>query len=334
MGRVPRSRCVLLALAIPLLAGCGGNQNVLSPHSPAEHSISDLFWIMMIGSWIALGVVAFFLMLGWFRRNRSGLPGGGGEQAGDALVIVLGMAVPILVLSALFWYSDVHVIGATSAPAANSTSMTVDVVGHQWFWEIRYPGTKAVTANELHIPARTRVEVVAKTADVVHSFWVPDLNRKIDMIPGHPNRLLLYAARPGVYRGRCSEFCGLQHANMQLLVVAQPKDSFRRWLTHMASPAASPGGGSVRRGEEIFTKQACAGCHTIRGTDANGTVGPDLTHLQTRQSIAAGTLPNDEGDLRDWVRDPQHFKPGNKMPSLPLSGSQLDALTAYLESLR
>jgi cytochrome c oxidase subunit 2 len=327
-------RAVLLAGTLPLLAGCGGNEDVLKPASPAEHSISNLFWIMMAGAWVGLGVVAFFLLLGWFRRHRSGLPGGGGDQAGAKLVVVLGMAVPIVVLSALFWYSDVHVIGATSAPAARSTSLTVDVIGHEWFWEVRYPGTKAVTANELHIPARTRVNVVATTADVVHSFWVPRLNRKIDMIPAHPNRELLYADRPGVYGGRCSEFCGLQHANMQLQVVAEPPASFRRWLRHQAEPAAAPASDSARRGRDVFLSQACADCHTIRGTSANGPVGPDLTHLQGRKTLAAITIPNEPGYLRDWVRDPQHFKPGNKMPALPLTSGQLDDVVAYLESLK
>ncbi len=307
---------------------------MLNPQSPAEHSISNLFWIMMAGAWVGLGVVAFFLLLGWFRRHRSGLPGGGGDRAGATLVVVLGMAVPIVVLSALFWYSDVHVIGATSAPAADSTSLTVDVTGHQWFWEIRYPGTRAVTANELHIPAGTRVNVVAKTADVVHSFWVPELNRKIDMIPGHANRVLLYVDHPGVYGGRCSEFCGLQHANMQLRVVAEPPDNFRRWLRNQAAPAADPAGARAARGRDVFLSQACADCHAIRGTSANGPVGPDLTHLRTRKTLAAITIPNEPGYLHDWIRDPQHFKPGNKMPALPLTDSQLDDLVAYLESLR
>ena len=145
--------------------------------------------------------------------------------------------MPVLVLSALFWYADLRTIDATAAPAPGSAQLQVEVTGRQWFWEVRYPGLDAVTANEIHIPAATTVELIAKSADVIHSFWVPELNRKIDMIPGHPNRILLYADEPGEYRGRCSEFCGLQHANMQLLVVAQPQAEFQSWLSAASAPA-------------------------------------------------------------------------------------------------
>jgi len=178
------------------------------------------------------------------------------------------------------------------------------------------------------------VELVAKSADVVHSFWVPRLNRKIDMIPGHPNRILLYANRPGVYRGRCSEFCGLQHANMQLLVVAQPPEEFQRWLTDQRAPAAEPVSSAESRGRDVFLEGACAGCHTIRGTTANGTLGPDLTHLGSRQTLAAGALRNTTGDLAAWVLDPHRAKPGNRMPRLSLPKDELAALMAYLETLR
>jgi cytochrome c oxidase subunit II len=287
----------------------------------------------MTGAWIGLGVVAVFLFLGWTRRHREGLPGGGGDKAGAALVVVLGVAVPIVVLSVLFWYSDVRVLGDTAAPAAASTELTVEVVGHQWFWEVRYPGTGAVTANEIHIPMRTRVNLVAKTADVIHSFWVPRLNRKIDMIPGHPNRILLYADRPGRYRGQCSEFCGLQHAHMALAVIAERPDAFRRWLRRAGAPAATPRTAAQRRGRRVFLTEACAGCHTIRGTEADGRIGPDLTHLQTRETLAALTIPNSEEDLAAWVHDPQQVKPGNKMPSLPLKRPEFRDLLAYLESL-
>lgn len=332
--RPPPRTAIPIAAGTALLAGCGGGQNVLRPESPQQERISDLFWVMFAGSLIGLGVVAAFLLLGWLRRNRRGAPGGGDEGAGNAIVVVLGVAVPIVVLSALFWYSDLRTIDATAAPAAGSTELQVEVTGHQWFWEVRYPGTEAVTANEVHIPARANVELVAKSSDVVHSFWVPRLNRKIDMIPGHPNRILLYADEPGVYRGRCSEFCGLQHANMQLFVVAQPPAEFQRWLAHMRETAAQPAGSDATRGRQVFLEGACAGCHTIRGTTADGTLGPDLTHLGSRTTLAAGTLPNTKGDLAAWVLDPHQAKPGNRMPRLKLPDEDFQDLIAYLETLR
>jgi cytochrome c oxidase subunit 2 len=332
--RTDRFLLLLLLLVAVAAAGCGEKQNTLHPASRQEHAISTLWWVMMTGAWIGFGVIGVLLLLGWLRRNRPDLPFGLGERAAVAIVVVLGVAVPIAVLSTLFVWSDVYVIRKTQPARASSTSLTVQVVGHQWFWELRYPGTKAVTANELHIPARTRVNVVGTTADVIHSFWVPELNRKIDLIPGRRNRVLLEADRPGVFRGQCAEFCGLQHAHMALRVFAEPKKRFRAWLQNAARPARRPGGSLERRGEQLFLSAACSGCHEIRGTPADGRVGPDLTHLATRTSLAAVTIPNERAALAEWIRDPQHVKPGNKMPGLALSDADVRALVAYLESLR
>jgi len=313
-----------------LLAG----QNVLHPHSPAEHSITVLWWVMLGGAWIGLTLVAVLLVLGWVRRNRDALPFGGGERAATRLVVGLGIVTPILVLTGLFLWSDIFVIRSTAAPARGSTALTVQVTGHQWFWEIRYPGMKAVTANELHIPVDTRVNVVGTTADVIHSLWVPELNRKIDLIPGRTNSVLLYADRVGTYPGQCAEFCGLQHAHMELLVVAEPRARFERWL-HGESGSARPGtGAEAQRGQQLFLTEGCADCHQIRGTSAQGQVGPDLTHVASRTTLAGATIPNDRADLTAWLRDPQRAKPGNKMPELPLSSRDIAALVSYLEELK
>jgi cytochrome c oxidase subunit 2 len=271
-------------------------QSPLTPHSGPEHSITTLWWVMFGGACVGLTLVAVLLLLGWFRRNHSG-----DERLATRLVVILGI----------------------------STALSVHVVGHQWFWEIRYPGMEGSTANELHIPVRTRVNVVGTTADVIHSLWVPQLNRKIDLIPGRTARLLLYADLPGTYLGQCAEFCGLQHAHMQFAVVAETRAQFERWLRTESQPAAVDGDGP-----KLFMDKGCADCHAIRGTDARAHVGPDLTHVASRTTLAAGTIPNDRAHLQEWIADPQHVKPGANMPKLPLSHSDVDRLSAYLEALR
>jgi cytochrome c oxidase subunit 2 len=321
---------VLIAGCVLALTGCGGDQNTLDPAGHPEREITHLFWVMLAVAAVGFGVIAVLLLLGWVRRSQPTLPGGHGERAANAVVIGMGIALPIVLLSALFFWSDIFVLRSTAAPAKGSTAITIDVIGHQWWWEVRYPGTAAVTANEIHIPVRTPVTVVATTADVIHSFWVPRLNRKVDMIPGLTNRVLLIADRPGVYRGQCAEFCGLQHAHMAVLVMAQTKTAYERWLAHNEQPAATGG----RAGRQAFFSNACADCHQLRGTEAHGTVGPDLTHFASRTTFAAGTLGNTPANLAAWLRGPQHVKPGNKMPDVQLGDAERRSLQSYLESLR
>jgi cytochrome c oxidase subunit 2 len=317
-----------------MLAGCGGNQNVLHPESHPQREITHLWWVMLTGAAIGFGSIVLLLFLGWARRNRPGLPGGGSERVETGLVVLLGVVVPVVVLLSLFVYADVFVMRSTAAPRPGSTEMTIHVIGHQWFWEVLYPGTRAVTANEIHIPVGTRVNLVGTTDDVIHSIWIPELNRKVDLIPGRTNRILLEADRPGRYRGQCSEFCGLQHAHMAVAVVAEAPARFRAWLANAARPARRPTTPAERRGEQTFVSQACSGCHQIRGTSARGQIGPDLTHVASRQTLAALTIQNDPESLRGWITDPQHYKPGARMPALSLSGSQVNDLVAYLERLR
>ncbi len=335
MGGRSRSLARLAPLGpVLLLSGCGGRENLLRPASPQEHKIATLFWVMMGVAWFGLGLIGFLLALGWVRRRRPALPGHSGERTATALVVGLGVAAPIVSLAALFVWSDVFVLRATSAPKPSSTGLTVEVTGHQWWWEVRYPGTSAVTANEIHIPVGVRVNVVGRSADVIHSFWVPELNRKIDLIPGRTNRIVLQADRSGRYRGQCYEFCGLQHAHMGFFVVADRPARFRAWLANMAREAPAPRSALERRGKQVFLADACSGCHQIRGTPAHARVGPDLTHLATRRTIAGAELPNDMATLTRWVHDPQHAKPGARMPALGLPAADLHAVVSYLESLR
>jgi cytochrome c oxidase subunit 2 len=314
------------------LAGCGSQQDSLAPHSKAARGITSLWWNMLIGSGLGFGIVVFILAGAWVRRNRPGVPGvRDGDRFALGIVLVFGLAVPVVVLSALFLFSNIFLIRDTTLPSAAAASseqpkLTIRVIGHQFWWEVRYPGTNAITANEIHIPARTPVQVLVYTDDVIHSFWVPELNRKIDMIPDQTNRVELYADRPGRYRGQCAEFCGLQHAHMGFYVFADPPVQFRAWLARQVKPAAAP--------DNALFDEKCGACHAIRGTSAQSRVGPDLTHLASRTSLAALALPNTRAHLAQWLRDPQRVKPGSQMPSLQLTNGQIATLVGYLETLR
>jgi cytochrome c oxidase subunit 2 len=328
---MPRGWALLRLIPVcVLLAGCGGHENTLAPHSHAEHKIAQLWWVMLAVASFGFLLVVVLLFLGWVRRNRDALPFGGGDRAGTLFVIGLGIAMPMVLLTALFVWSDVFVIRSTAAPLPGSSPVKLTVTGRQWFWDVQYPGTGAITADEIHIPVRTRVDVTAVTGDVIHSLWIPELNRKMDMIPGQRNHLLLVADRPGTYAGRCAEFCGLQHAHMEVFVVAQPRAQYDAWVRRMSAPATGAGG----RGLQVFLRAGCAACHQIRGTSAQARVGPDLTHFASRFEIAAGTLPNTRANLRAWIHDPQQEKPGAKMPALHLTNGDLNALVDYLESLK
>lgn len=316
-----------------LAAGCG-QQSMLNTHSPQAHNIRLLWWWMLGAAFVVFAGALMLLIVAYFRRGMRGLPFlGEREGVAEGMVLMFGIAVPAVTLVVLFGFSDIYLIKQTSAPAPRTTAMTINVIGHQWWWEVRYPGHPAVTANEIHIPARTRVNVVATTADVIHSFWVPALNRKIDMVPGRRNRVLLYASSPGVYRGQCSQFCGFEHADMAMSVEAQRPPAFRAWLAGMNSPAATPTTAAQRAGKQQFMTDQCASCHRIAGTPAQGTVGPDLSHVATRRTLAALTVPNTPRWLAAWIHNPQAIKPGTRMPDLGLSWNQVHAIVAYLDSL-
>ncbi|HEX3691629.1 MAG TPA: c-type cytochrome [Solirubrobacteraceae bacterium] len=326
-----------MAAVLAMAAGVGGcgKQSILSTRSKPAHDIALLWWWMLAAATVVfLGAIAL-LVIAWWRRDRPGLPFfGEREDLSQGMVLVFGIAVPLVVLVALFGVSDVYLVGETGPPNPSSTKMTIDVIGHQWWWEVRYDNGRTVTANEIHIPVATRVNVVATSAAVIHSFWVPALNRKIDMIPGLRNRVLLYASKPGEYRGQCSQFCGVQHAHMALEVFAQRPAAFRAWLSHQKRPAASPTAGRAAAGRTLFMNAQCASCHTIAGTAAQGTVGPNLTHVASRASLAADEIPNTPAWLAAWIRNPQKIKPGDRMPDLGLSSPQVADLVAYLRELR
>jgi cytochrome c oxidase subunit 2 len=322
-------------LVLAGVAGCGNSQSTLSPHSEPARQITTLWWGMLAAAAVGFGGTLLLIAIAYVRRNRAGLPiiDGDDDRNATRLVVAFGIIIPLLALTTLFFIADIGVVRATDAPGPGQTRLTIDVAARQWFWDVRYARTSAVTANEIHIPTGTPVKVELTSPDVIHSFWVPELNKKVDAIPGHPNSLLLEADKPGVYRGQCAEFCGLQHANMALAVHAEPPAKFKAWLAHMAKPVSASAPGAAA-GLRAFNADQCAACHTLRGTSAHGRIGPDLTHVMSRHTLAALTIPNTKDYLGAWIVDPQHFKPGNEMPALRVKGADLAKLTTFLGGLK
>ena len=291
---------------------------------PASGRIADLWW-GLFGISVVVWVVVTFLLV-WalvLRRGPNVTPKPGGVKT----VVIAGVVVPLLVLIAAF-AGSLFVLDKNRNPPDPPVA-TISVIGHDWWWEVRYP--HFTTANEIHIPVGQSVEVNLQTADVIHSFWVPSLTAKTDLIPNKINHTWLLATKPGRYRGQCAEYCGIEHAGMAFLVVAQPRAQYDAWVAHMAEPATTPSDSTAAHGAQVFQSASCASCHTIRGTTADGKVGPDLTHFGSRWSIGAGVAPNNAGWLSGWIANSQTVKPGNLMPPQPLSSQDLQAVTAYLE---
>jgi cytochrome c oxidase subunit 2 len=329
--RTIRSVALVAALAFPPLAACTeGSPSILSPSGPPAQRVEALWWFMFA---VSAGVVAFvtvLLLMGALRRRRRAV---GAEEPrwAKGLVVGGGIVFPIVVLSVL-WVLTLRDVAEISSPPGEP-AVRIEVDGKRWWWDVRYPDLGIVTANEIHVPVGQTVQLILTSDDIIHSFWVPELAGKTDMIPGRTNQMWIRAERAGVYRGQCAEFCGLQHAHMAFLVIAEPPDAFDRWAAGQRTFPDIPTTGEVARGREVFLSSACIGCHTIQGTEATGTLGPDLTHLASRQTLGAGTIPNTEANLRAWIPNAPAFKPGVLMPPIPLTTEELDALIAYLESL-
>jgi len=260
-------------------------------------------------------------------------------QTEDRLQTVVSVATGLTVLILFgLTIASVSVGKIVSASVAPPASMTIQVTGTQWWWRVRYanddPRLVLDTANEIHIPVGRPIAIRGNSDDVIHSFWVPSLQGKRDLIPGRTTLEWLQADRPGEYRGQCAEFCGLQHAHMAFWVVVEPPDRFKTWMDHQLQPSAEPVDDQTRHGRDIFLKKACILCHAIRGTDAAAQIGPDLTHFASRRTIAAGTLANNKGNLAGWIADPQTIKPGTRMATVPIQSAEMQPLIDYLESLK
>ncbi len=239
--------------------------------------------------------------------------------------------MPAIVLAAVF-FATVATLGASDHE--EHPAFDVDVIGHQWWWEVRYPSYGLVTANEIHIPVGRPVRIKLRSADVIHSFWLPQLNGKTDLIPGLENLMFIQASTPGSFRGECAEYCGRQHANMAFSVVAEDDGAFGKWVANEHQLAVPPLDSVQAAGLQAFQQHDCEFCHTIRGTHASGNVAPDLTHVGSRLTIAGGMLANTPGNMGGWIENPDRIKPGTKMPAVEMSGAELNALVQYLENLK
>lgn len=309
----------------------------LDPRGSAAREIDDLWWIMLVAAAVAFVLVIVPIAVGLRRRRtgppaerRAGADARRDERTARRWMIAGGVVLPMFVVGVVL----VATIDSMAAlEDVDADAMTIEVIGHQWWWEVRYPDADVVTANEVHIPAGTPVRLRLQSADVVHSFWVPELAGKLDLLPERVNEMMIDADAPGTYLGRCAEFCGLQHANMSIVVIAHDAAGHREWLAAQAEPAPQPDGVAAD-GLRTFVDRGCASCHSIAGTPADGTDGPDLTHVASRQFIAGGLLEPVVPDLREWISDPHAVKSGVKMPDTDLAAEEIDRLVAYLETLR
>jgi len=315
---------------------------VLDPASPQAEAINNLFLQVLLISAIIFAIVAGLILVALYRgRRKHTLPD---QNFGSEKAEILWMIGPVIIVTWLVAISAHLVITLNAIPIAdpdgktNSNEIDLIVTGHQWWWEVKYPHSGVITANEIYIPAdkNKKLRVQVSSADVIHCFWVPQLGRKIDAIPGRDNYIWLQASEPGTYQGRCSEYCGAQHAWMNFKVYAVPDVEYQQWLNSekletkqpiLLSPLAAAG-------KQLFFKATCQQCHTIYGTTAKATIGPDLTHFARRKEIGAGVIENTTENLTLWLKDPQALKPGCKMPDFKLSAEHLKQLVAYLETLK
>jgi cytochrome c oxidase subunit 2 len=311
--------------------------SVLDPASPQARLVDRLGDAMYVTAIVVFILVVAVLLWAAFRRR--GAPGPVGDTGRDrpvrtAVLLATGLTVITLFVFLVFDIS----VGRAITRNPGKHALQIRVTGHQWWWEIQYrdslPKDWVTTANEIHIPVGRPVAFELRSSDVIHSFWPPNLSPKRDQIPGDENSVWFQADRPGVFRGLCAEFCGHEHAKMGFLVFAESPKNFARWLARERDTAATPTDSLTRRGREVFLGSSCVMCHAIAGTPAGSRIGPDLTHLAGRQTLAAGSLPNNRSNLTAWIVDPQAIKPAAKMPPNQLNGPDLVALVAYLESLR
>jgi cytochrome c oxidase subunit 2 len=312
------------------------NTSALATGGPLSAEIAQLFWFFVAIAAFVYLVVIGFLVFSLRRREgaRAALPDShAARRAVRAIGIAVGLTAVTLVVLAVSDFLSNRVIAATPRDP-----LRVRVTAHQWWWEIEYvdadPTRRVKTANELHLPVGRPVLLEMTADDVIHSFWAPELNGKKDLLPGYTTTLTLVAARAGDYTAECAEFCGFQHANMRVAIVAHDPGDFGHWYDAQLAPGAEPASPELLRGRDVFLGSTCVMCHNITGTDASGSTGPDLTHVGSRRWIGAGALPNDPARISAWILDPQAIKPGTHMPATQLEGQDLTDVANYLASLK
>jgi cytochrome c oxidase subunit 2 len=334
--------CWWRALAAGLtltLVGCQTSRSTLNPAGPASGRIASLEWAVMLT--FAVIALIMWVLLAWAAlRHRGTLDWHApwNEGGGQNWVMFGGFAFPAAVLFVFFVLTIVW-LNRFPVHAESDVHPVIRVIGHQWWWEVQYLGHPEsrifTTANEIHIPVGRPMDIELTTQDVIHSFWVPQLHGKVDLINGQRNYIRIQADQAGTYSGQCAEYCGAQHAHMLLLVVAQPEQEYEAWYNQQLSPAGEPMTAEALHGRDVFMGAACAFCHEIRGTVAHGHVAPDLTHFGSRLRLAANSYDNDEANLEAWVTHAQSLKPGAEMPDLAaFNGPDLRALGAFLKQLK
>lgn len=323
-----RGRYAVTSVALLLVSGCSGIQSTLDPAGDEAVRVADLFWVMLAASGVIWVLVIGLSVYATVLHPKAHHP-----KVGTALIVGGGVITPVFVLGGLLYY------GLAMMPdlRAAGDGLKVAVSGEQWWWRVTYqpPGrAPVVTANEIRLPVGQRVELTLDSPDVIHSFWIPSLGGKVDMIPGRTNRIVLEPTRTGEFRGACAEFCGTSHALMAFGVVVMEEAAFDRWLAEEARPAV-PLTTATQVGHDRFLQAGCGGCHTVRGTPANGIIGPDLTHVGRRVTLGAGILPNTMDSMRRWIADTTTVKPDSRMPSYGmLPAADLEAIAFWLKGLR
>jgi cytochrome c oxidase subunit 2 len=339
-----RTAIAMLLVVLPwMLSACNTPENYLGhTGGPAAARLASLGWFVLI--LFSITSVIVWLIIAWIPMRRRGTLDWHAPvdtEDGQSWILVGGVAVPFVVLAVLFGLSLATLRAYPMSHAEHSHSQSgtgphIRVIGHQWWFSAEYLDAGDISSpTEIHIPAGQPVDLTLETRDVIHSFWIPKLHGKVDLVPGQINYIRIEAAEPGMYMGQCGEYCGMEHAHMRLAVIAHTPDDYERWLAKASAPAHQPDTDVARHGRAVFESAACPVCHTVRGTQAQGTVGPDLTHVGSRYAIAGGMLLNNRANLQAWVTQAQSLKPGSQMPNLTqFNGEDLQSLVTYLQSLK